>query len=178
MKGFENQVYLVLYIISNVAALLILWAAWKRPRLARLIFFFLFAAASWTNWNAALSNPQVYLDYADVSFLPVYRQFIQGWFSQHITVMVGLIATAQTLIAVSMLLRGLLLNIGVVGAIVFLIAIAPLGVGSAFPFSITASLALYLILKEAAQDYLWITQRSKISIPKPNGFARQVSINN
>lgn len=161
MKGLENQTYLLLYIISNVVALLILWSAWKRQRIARLLFFLLFIWASWTNWKTALNNPQFYTEYADLSFLNIYRQFIRGWFSEHVTEMVGFIATCQALIAVSMLLKGWMLKTGAIGAIIFLLGIAPLGVGSAFPFSITTSLALYLILKDRTNDYLWISPKAK-----------------
>jgi uncharacterized membrane protein YphA (DoxX/SURF4 family) len=161
MKGFENITYLVAYIISNIVAILLLWAAWKQPRIARLMFFLLFAWAGWTNWTTALRNPQFYIEYADLSFWDVYKQFIRGWFSIHVTQVVSFIAICQALIAVSMLLKGWFLKIGVVGAIVFLLAIAPLGVGSAFPFSITASIALYLILRNQTNDYLWINPKIK-----------------
>ncbi len=161
MKGFENQTYLVLYIVSNAVALLLLWTAWKQPRIARSMFFFLFAWASWTNWTTALRNPQFYIEYADLSFWDVYKQFIRGWFSRHVTEAVGFIATCQGLVAVSMLLKGWILKTGCIGAIIFLLAIGPLGVGSAFPFSITASLALYLILKNKVNDYLWVNSKAK-----------------
>src|SRR5688572_20944465 len=159
MKGFENQTYLVLYIISNIVALLLLWAAWKQPGIARLMFFLMFTWASWTNWTTALHNPRFYIEYADLSFVDVYRQFIRGWFSRHVVDMIGFIATCQALIAVSMLFKGWILKTGCIGAIIFLLGIAPLGVGSAFPFSITASLALYLILRNSPSDNLWINSR-------------------
>lgn len=161
MKGLENATYLMLYIISNVIALLLLWAAWKQPRIARLLFFLIFTWASWTNWTTALQIPQFYIEYADLSFLGIYKQFIRGWFSDHITEAVGFIATCQALIAASMLLKGWLLKTGVIGAIIFLLAIAPLGVGSAFPFSLTASVALYLIIRYPFNDYLWINAKIK-----------------
>lgn len=161
MKGFENQTYLLMYIISNVVALLILWAAWKQPRIARLMFFLLFSWASWINWTTALHNPQFYIEYADLSFLDIYKQFIRGWFSRHVTEIVGFIAICQALIAVSMLLKGRVLKTGAIGAIIFLLAIAPLGVGSAFPFSIIASFALYLILRNRANNYFWINFKSR-----------------
>ena len=102
MKGLDNNTYLVLYIISNVIALLILLTSWKHYRLSRLLFFLVFAWASWTNWNEALVAPQFYLDYASLTFSTLYRDFIQGWFSRHITLAVGFIATCQALIAVAM----------------------------------------------------------------------------
>lgn len=161
MKGLEDTTYLLMYSISNAVALLLLWAAWKRSRLARLLFFLLFGWASWANWTTALYNPQFYIEYADLTFLNVYKQFIHGWFSNHITEAVGFIATCQALIAVSMLLKGWILKTGAIGAIVFLLAIAPLGVGSAFPFSFIASAALYFILRNRENDYLWINNNSK-----------------
>lgn len=159
MKGLENQTYLAAYIISNIVALLILWAAWKQTRIARLLFFLIFAWASWTNLTTALRNPQFYIEYADLSFLNVYKQFIRGWFSLHITEMVSFIAICQALIAFSMLLKGLILRIGIIGAIIFLLAIAPLGVGAAFPFSIIASFAFYLILRNSPNDFLWVNPK-------------------
>jgi len=161
MKGFENQTYLIAYIISNVVALILLWLAWKQPRAARLLFFLLFAWASWTNWITALHNPQFYIEYADLSFLRIYKQFIHGWFSRHITETVGFIATCQSLIALSMLFKGWILKIGAIAAIIFLLGIAPLGVGSAFPFSIIASFALSHILRNKTNDYLWINVKSR-----------------
>jgi hypothetical protein len=156
MKGFDNNTYLFLYIISNVVALLLLWAAWKHPRLARLLFFLLFAWASWTNWNAAIHNPRFYLEYADLTFLTIYRQFILGWFSEHIVLAVGFIATCQAFIGVGMLMKGWIVRVAGIAAIIFLLAIAPLGVGSAFPFSITTSVALYLIIRRPHLDYVWV----------------------
>ena len=170
MKAFENPTYLLLYIISNVVAILLLWSAWKQPRIARLLFFLLFAWASWTNWSTALHNPQFYIEYADLSFLSVYKQFILGWFSNHITETVSFIATCQALIAISMLLKGWVLKTGAIGAIIFLFAIAPLGVGSAFPFSLIASAALYLILRNNANEYLWIGSKRKCAYPRHYPF--------
>ncbi len=162
MKGLDNPIYLLLYIISNVVAILLLWLAWKQPRIARLLFFLIFAWASWTNWTTALHHPQFYIEYADLSFLNIYKQFIRGWFSNHITEAVGLIAICQALIAVSMVLKGWILRLGITGGIIFLLGIAPLGVGSAFPFSLIASGALYLILSSHANDYLWINPKLKM----------------
>jgi hypothetical protein len=74
-----------------------------------------------------------YLEYADLTWSSWYRSFIKGWFADHIQLAVGLIATCQGLIAISMLLKGWLYKIGSVGAIIFLLSILPFGVGSGFP---------------------------------------------
>lgn len=154
MKGLENTAYLVVYIASNVVAILLLLTALKWPRLARLMFFLLFAWASWANWTTAIQKPLVYIDYADLTFWNAYKQFINGWFSHHIVAVVGFIATCQAFIAISMLCKGRVLKSGILGAIIFLVAIAPLGVGSAFPFSIFASIALYIVFRNHTNEYL------------------------
>jgi hypothetical protein len=155
MKGLDNNIYLTLYIISNMVALIMFWAGWKNQRLLRLLLFLVFAWASWTNWNEALVAPQFYLDYADVTFSGLYQHFINGWFSTHITVTIGFIAICQALIALSMLLKGWIFKTGAIGAIIFLLAIAPLGFGSAFPCTLIMAASIWLLLRKKEIDYLW-----------------------
>ena len=157
MKGLENNTYLVLYLISNVISLVILLASWKYYRISRLMFFIVFAWASCTNWNEAIIAPQFYLDYAGLTFSGLYRAFILGWFSSHITLAVGFIATCQALIAISMLLKGWLFKAGAIGAIIFLLAIAPLGVGAAFPCTIILAVGMWSLMREKEIDYLWVS---------------------
>ena len=155
MKGFEDATTLVTYLVSNTVAVILLLVAWKKPRIARVLFLLLFSWAASTNWSTVIHQPEVYLEYADLTFWAVYRRFILGWFSQHIVFVVGSIATCQALIAVAMLLKGWPLDVGIFAAIAFLLAIAPLGVGSAFPFSIIVSIALYRVYRSPSNDYLF-----------------------
>ena len=161
MRGLDDSNNLVLYFISNAIAIIMLWAASRRVRLSRLLFFLIFAWASWTNWRTAVGNPESYLGEADLTFFALYKQFILGWFSQHILAAVGFIATCQALIAISMLLKGWLLKLGGIGAIVFLLAIAPFGVGAAFPCTVILARAMYLVLRNSHQDYLWIPAKKQ-----------------
>lgn len=163
MKGLDNNTYLTLYIISNAVALFILLLSWKVQRMARLLLFIIFAWASWTNWNEAIVAPQFYLDYGNLTFSGLYRKFIDGWFSSHITPAVGFIATCQALIAFSMLLKGWIFKTGAAGAIIFLLAIAPLGVGAAFPCTLILGISIWLMLRSKKVDYLWISTAEKMA---------------
>jgi hypothetical protein len=156
MKSLDNPTSLIMYIIANVIALMMLWAAWKQHRFLRLMSFLLFAWASWANWTEVINNPHSYLDYANLSFWAFYHHIIQGWFSKHIELAVGFIATCQACIAISMLLKGWILKIGAVGAIIFLLAIVPFGIGSAFPCTLIMAVAMWSLLREKQIDYLWI----------------------
>lgn len=148
MKGLENQVYLVAYIISNAFALILLFFSWKYIKLSRLIFFILFGWASWANWTTALNSPEDYLDYSGFALIPFYKNFIEGWFREHIQMMVGIIATSQALIAIGLLLKGWIYKVGIIGGTLFLIAIMPLGVGSAFPCTLILAIALIMLYKD------------------------------
>ncbi len=158
MKGLDNQLYVTLLIVSNIVAILQVIAAIKWPRIARLSFFLLFAWASWTNWTESQRTPQFYIEYADLTWSNWYRSFIKGWFAGHIQLAVGLIATCQGLIAISMLLKGWLYKIGSVGAIIFLLSILPFGVGSGFPCTAIMAIALFILLKKHTNELIWARQ--------------------
>ena len=162
MKTLQNETILIAYVISNASAIFILLSSIKWPRIGRLLFFALFAWASWANWKMALNNPQDYLSYADLTFLPIYKSFILGWFNDHVTPAVGCIATAQGLIAVSMWMKGWLYRLGIIGGITFLIAIIPLGVGAAFPCSLLLAVGLGFLKNQ--NTYLWPWHVQKLTI--------------
>jgi hypothetical protein len=152
MKGLEQ--YIWPYIISQGASIIILIIAWKKTRWARILFALLFFWASGTNMYIGIIKPGTYQLYADMA-IPAYRNFINGWFSHYNYIMIPVIAAGQFLIAISILLKGWWVKGACIGAIIFLLSIAPLLVGSAFPFSITVSLAACFILRNDDKNYLW-----------------------
>lgn len=155
MKGWNDANMLLPLLISNLVALIILFCCWKYRRAGRLLMFLLFIWAGCTNWYIAGNSPDKYLDYANYAFLPFYRNFILGWFSKHVLLMVGFIASCQLLIGVSMLLRGGLYRLGTIGGMLFLAGIIPLGVSSGFPFPIIGIMAFVFLYKEKSIGYLW-----------------------
>ncbi len=147
--------YLIPWTISNTIAVLLLVAAIKNPKLARLLFAIIFAWACWLNYTTAHNNPEDYLNYTTLTPFDLYQDFISGWFNEHITSMVTIISIGQGLIAIGMLLKDWLVRLACIGAIIFFLAITPLGIGSAFPFTIITIVAIYFILKNDNLNYLW-----------------------
>lgn len=145
--------YLVPYITSQVISVIILIAAWKRTKLARVLFALIFFWASIINMYYGLQEPDIYLEYGELA-IPLYRDFIYGWFSNYNHIIIPIIALGQMFIAVGMLLKGLFVKLACLGSILFLLSIAPLMVGSAFPFSITVSIAAYIIYKKDDLQYI------------------------
>jgi hypothetical protein len=149
----NDRAVLIANLASNLAALAILLVCRRWPRAGRGLFFALFLWASQVNLRFALTRPDVYLDYARWAVEP-YRRFILGSFASHTEQMVGAIALGQLAIAVLVALRGRALRLGLIGAIVFLLAIAPLGRGAAFPFSLIVSAAALLVMRRPIDSTL------------------------
>jgi hypothetical protein len=152
MKGLE--LYMIPWLIANTVGLVILFVSYRWPKWGRILFSLLFGWACVQNYTTVHATPEVYLEYANMS-VSFYSRFIEGWFSEHITVMVTLISAGQGAIAIGFLLKGWWVKLAGIGAIMFLLAIAPLGVGAGFPFSITVSLAAFFILQKNELNYIW-----------------------
>ena len=155
MKGLDNQLYVILLLISNGIAILQLIAAVKWPRIARFSFCILFLWACWMNWTTSQQTPDAYLDYANLTWSKWYGDFIHGWFAQHIALAVGTIAICQGFIAISMLLKGIIFKAGCIGAIIFLLCIVPFGVGSGFPATVIMAVAVFILFKRQHQLFAW-----------------------
>jgi hypothetical protein len=137
-----KSIFLAGYIISNLFAIYLLYISWNKPDLARIIFSIIFLGACLTNWTIAINYPEDYLNFADMTVIRWYSDFITGWFSRHILLTVGCIATIQAMIGIAILLRGWLYKLAIAGGSLFLLAIIPLVVRSAFPGSIIMTIAM------------------------------------
>lgn len=97
--------WLIPYIISNIVFALSIVAAIKRPMWARIFLAGFFLWAAYINSTLAIRSPETYLTYATLDALPIYSQFINGFFAEHITVFVVGIAVGQLLIALGLMLN-------------------------------------------------------------------------
>jgi hypothetical protein len=141
---------IIAVVASNLVALVLLLLAWKKKNAARILFSILFLWAAFTNWKTVSSSPTVYLDYTKYAIDP-YVWIINNILAENIQGYIYAIAAGQLMIGLGFLGRGLLVKISCIGGIIFFVAIAPLGLGSAFPFSITASIALYILYRHHFQ---------------------------
>lgn len=149
------QEHIIPWSISNGVAILILVTALRRTKLTRLLLFLLFAWACWLNYTTAHKSPEEYLVYATFTPFQTYSNFINNWFKSNIVTVVTLISIGQGIIALGMTLKGWAVQFACVGAIIFFLAIAPLGIGAGFPATIIAAVATYLTIKRDDLNYLW-----------------------
>lgn len=154
---------IVSYIITNGIAVIFVFLCWRNPRVGRILFFVLFLLASCLNVYTALRSPEVYQYFARLTWFSIYRDFITGWFRNNADWFVTVIAVSQLSIAMSMWFKESMLRLGSLGAIFFFIAIAPLGLGSAFPATLIMAFAMYFIFRGADRQSTRIEKRTIFS---------------
>lgn len=140
--GFQSSM-VVPFTISQVVASAILALSIWHQNAARWLIAALFLAAGAFNFYVSMTNSSAYLEYSKTALIPIYSDFISGWFSGHVSLLVGTIAIGQLCCSVLLAVGRRWAVLGAIGVTIFLLAIAPLGVGSAFPFSIMVSLAVW-----------------------------------
>ena len=161
-----DSLILVLLLASLTISILLLGVSFKWPTIGRFLFVLLFLWAAYINTKTAILVPEEYLDYASFAWLSIYRNFILGFFANHITTMVITIAFFQFLIAVLLFTKGPLVKWGGWMAIFFLVSIAPLGIGSGFPTTLILAAGIYLIIRKPVNHNLWEIIVDKLLITK------------
>jgi hypothetical protein len=136
---------------STIVALLMLIVSVRARTLGRKLFALLFAWAAVANAWTALTSPADYLGYAAFTVSGAYRAFIFGFFGQHITPIVLTIAAGQACIAAALLKGPQWQRAVLLAGIVFLVAIAPLGVGSGMPAPLILALGAGVLWREPAR---------------------------
>ncbi len=146
VQGLDPR-WIVPYAISLVIAVCLLVFAFGRPSIARWSVALIFVWAGCYNLWLGATDPTEYINFANLAIVPAYRDFINGYFSTICGPMIMAIGVGQLLCGIAMALGGRVARWGVVGVVTFLTLIAPLGQGSAFPFSILVSLAAVVCLQ-------------------------------
>ncbi|CAL1518886.1 hypothetical protein [Chitinophaga sp. MM2321] len=137
------------YLVANVISLIILLLAIFRPNIARGALAAVFIGAAFFNAVMAIRHPELFMAYGAMTVSPVYEQFIYGAFRNNITAIVVSISICQLATGIFITAREALLKLGLTAATIFLVAIAPLGAGAAFPSTlILAAAAVILLFKE------------------------------
>jgi len=104
----------------------------------------IFILAGIFNIYTGNSNPQAYVDYGQHA-VSLYQKLIYGLFSSYTSLIVSLIASGQIIVGIFLLMKRTLFVLGILGGIMFLVAISPLGIGSAFPSTLLMSISLVLL---------------------------------
>jgi hypothetical protein len=137
---------LIPFIVTNTLTLVMVFVCFKWPKTGKRAWGILFMLAAAFNAYTAGNNPQAYLGYGDHA-IGLYKNFINGIFASHTALFIYMIAFGQFLVGLFLLRGKKLLKLGILGGIIFFIAITPLGLGSAFPSTLLMALSLIILYK-------------------------------
>ena len=132
------------YVITHVITFLLIFICYKWPKIGKVVWGIIFVLAGIFNIYNGNSNPQKYVEYGQ-NAVGLYQKFIYGIFSSYTSLIVLLIALGQILVGIFLLMKRTLFLLGILGGIFFLVAISPLGIGSAFPSTLLMSISLVLL---------------------------------
>lgn len=141
------------WLIANLVAIAIFLMAFWRAPVVRWTFIAIFVWAAVANTLTALNTPWEYTAYAGLTPFTGYQHFIEGVFSRHIAGFVLPIAAGQFVVAMLLAMSERWRHWGERGAIVFLFAITPLGIGAGFPFTLIAIASIVVMEKG-----LWVAE--------------------
>jgi len=136
------------FIVSHILALVYVIAAWRWPRATRYVTGAGFAFAGAFNAWWATKEPAIYVAAYGPHAIAPYREFIYGAFARHTTAFVLAIAAGQMAVGVLAFAPLPLRRLSYLGAIVFLLAITPLGIGAAAPSTLIFAAGVALLFRE------------------------------
>lgn len=150
------------FTVSNVLAVATAILAMRWPTSARVMLGAIFIGASVVNSYFAFTDPQIYIGFGELTGSRLYQSIILGPFSAHAQRYILLIAVCQLFIGVFTCYTGKMMKAAMIGAITFLIAIAPLGLGSAFPSTLIMASAYAILLFKKIDFNIYELVRHKV----------------
>jgi len=140
----DSQDIWVPYIITHAISIVLIFICYKWPKIGKVAWGIIFVLAGIFNIYLGLTNPQKYVDLGQGA-VGIYQKFIYGIFSSYTSLIVSLIALGQIMVGIFLFMKRMPFLWGILGGIIFLVAISPLGIGSAFPSPLLMVISLILL---------------------------------
>jgi hypothetical protein len=145
-KKMFNE-YFILWAVTNIISLVLIGFCYKWPSLGSFIWGIIFLFAGVYNGFTAMHLPESYQIYSETAVY-YYQEFIKGIFAEQARVFIMFIVLSQLLISFGLFFKENFYKIALIGAMIFLIAITPLGIGSAFPATLLMTISLFILYKK------------------------------
>lgn len=133
------------YVVTHTLTLVLIVICYKWPKIGKVAWGIVFMLAGIFNIFSVNSDPVQYINGFAPYAIPLYQKIIHGPFSTNPIFFVTLIASGQILVGIFLFMKRTLFLLGILGGIIFLIAISPLGIGSAFPSTVLMAISLVLL---------------------------------
>lgn len=152
--------------ISSIICLLPLLLAIRRPRAARFLLAFMLITGGLVNMTMAVAAPSVYAGFGDSMLLPVYVDLLDAAASLSLAAAVFLVGVWQMTFGLLALHRGRWAKTGLVGGVVFFLAIVPLGL-VVVPSVLLAATAAFLLRRDPGTSLLDLARDESPGPPAP-----------
>ncbi|MBX2870839.1 MAG: hypothetical protein KTR30_02030 [Saprospiraceae bacterium] len=123
----------------------------RRPVVGRRLLAFVFLAGAVGHVYLAWIYPRDYLVFGQFTYLDSYRRFIYMILFRQATWMGGLMVVLHAYLAYVFWRKGALPKISILLSVLWLLLVAPLGFGSAFPASLLLLLGVIYLSKQPAE---------------------------
>ena len=148
-------------IVSMIVALAMAVLCLAKPNAGRIFLGFFYLAMAGINVILALSSPQSYIEMGENSLIPLYRELFLQVVALNPALFVLPIAAFQIAMGLLILGKQRYVKVGLIGTIIFMIAITPLGIIQ-LPWLGMVLVQAFLLTKEFDKTFLEIL-RSKPS---------------
>ncbi|SKC83571.1 hypothetical protein [Ohtaekwangia koreensis] len=150
------------YIITNIIAIFTAIISMIRPNIGRVLLSGIFIGAAAFNGFTAWKNPDLYLLFGELTTSGLYRSIILGPFSRHIELYISILVCYQVLVGAFLLYNGKLMKAAMLAGTIFLLGIAPLGIGSAFPAPLILATSLIILIRRKIEYSIYEGMGRKI----------------
>lgn len=148
----HDPTILTFVIVANMLAIAMVWITWRSRQWGRRLFALNFLGAAFFNAIFWYIEPEEYGYYSEFVWVDAYRNFILGPFLNNLRLFLGLIVLYQLSVGIGLLSKGWWMKSAAFLGMLFLIVIAPFGLGAAFPATLIQSLGLFWIYRDAAKS--------------------------
>jgi len=97
----------------------------KVANIVRIIFGFVLLAGAAANAYLTLTQPEVYVTFADTALIPLYRNLWQTLVVPYLRFWLALVIVLELTLAVLILSKGKWVKVGLVSAIIFFLLLVP-----------------------------------------------------
>jgi hypothetical protein len=129
----------------------------NRPNLGRIVFGMFFLLMALVNLLVTIIDPRLYVGFADTALIPAYGEFVRVVFAQDPYFYLLPIIAGQLVIGGMMLAKDPWVHLGILGGMIFVATITPLGIEELANLAIL--LALISLLREPFETTIFDVAR-------------------
>ena len=144
----QYQEYFIPIFIGNLLAIILMLLSYHFPRVLRVVWGAIFITMGIISLITVYNNPSVFIDLIGSKPVKFYQEFINKTLLKNPGAYISLLGVIQILFGGMIWSRKVWFILGCIGAVLFLLAILPLGVALTFPLTIFMALSIIFLMRK------------------------------